>query len=317
YYYWLYNKKELIEAYDKELSVIPIKDLNLTGFNMPEHRTKKINEFLEKHEKRLNELIKFIKVNGVTCSKDFDKKEKVNDYWGTRTWSNLALDFLWKTGKLSIDYRKNNRKYYDLMEEVYKEKFPAKKELTVELVLRRLDSIGLLPASGTGYGWLGIGKGAEIKPIIRKLVKEKVLTKIQLNQKTCLVGKTSDLKEFEKLKTIKTENKMSFLSPLDNLLWDRKMVKEIFGFEYKWEAYTPIHKRTFGHYVLPVLCGTKFIGRIEPKHNKKENVLEIKGFWLEKNVEWNNELEKALKDNLKCFQEYLQAKTITWNCKKP
>ncbi|MFH1752185.1 MAG: hypothetical protein ABH821_04590, partial [archaeon] len=43
YYYWLYNKKELIEAYDKELSVVPIKDLNLTGFNMPEHRTKKIN----------------------------------------------------------------------------------------------------------------------------------------------------------------------------------------------------------------------------------------------------------------------------------
>lgn len=71
------------------------------------------------------------------------------------------------------------------------------------------------------------------------------------------------------------------LAPLDNILWDRKLIAELFGFEYKWEVYTPIAERKYGYYVLPMLCDHKFIGRIEMETDKKSKTLIVKKFWAE------------------------------------
>ncbi|UZQ86367.1 winged helix DNA-binding domain-containing protein [Thermoclostridium stercorarium] len=40
---------------------------------------------------------------------------------------------------------------------------------------------------------------------------------------------------------------------------DRKLIKMLFGFDYKWEAYTPKSQRKYGYYVLPMLYGDRFI----------------------------------------------------------
>lgn len=57
----------------------------------------------------------------------------------------------------------------------------------------------------------------------------------------------------EGLNGIDVKPQASFIAPLDNLLWDRKLIKEIFGFEYIWEVYKPVSERRYGYYVLPVL----------------------------------------------------------------
>ena len=69
------------------------------------------------------------------------------------------------------------------------------------------------------------------------------------------------------------------LAPLDNLLWDRKLITELFDFEYKWEVYTPIAERKYGYYVLPMLCDNKLIARIEMETDKKSKTLIVKNFW--------------------------------------
>ena len=61
----------------------------------------------------------------------------------------------------------------------------------------------------------------------------------------------------------KFEPRTEFLAPLDAMLWDRKLIEALFGFAYRWEIYTPAEKRSYGHYVLPVLRGERFAGRIE------------------------------------------------------
>lgn len=59
---------------------------------------------------------------------------------------------------------------------------------------------------------------------------------------------------------INTE-RVRFIAPLDNIIWDRKFVKEIFDFEYIWEVYKPEKLRQYGYYVLPILLGDKLIAR--------------------------------------------------------
>ncbi len=48
-----------------------------------------------------------------------------------------------------------------------------------------------------------------------------------------------------------TDKRPSILAPLDNLLWDRTLIKDLFDFEYRWEVYKPVAERIYGYYVLP------------------------------------------------------------------
>jgi len=99
---------------------------------------------------------------------------------------------------------------------------------------------------------------------------------------------------------------------LDNLLWDRKLIKSLFDFDYKWEVYTPPKDRKFGYYVLPILYNNKFIARVEPVIDKKENTLIIKNWWWEGSVKKSDMMIKSIKECLINFKKYLNANDIKY-----
>ena len=51
-----------------------------------------------------------------------------------------------------------------------------------------------------------------------------------------------------------------FLAPFDPLVWDRYRFEHLWGWAYRFEAYTPPEKRKMGYYALPMLWGEKLIG---------------------------------------------------------
>jgi uncharacterized protein YcaQ len=73
------------------------------------------------------------------------------------------------------------------------------------------------------------------------------------------------------------------LSPFDNIIIQRKRLKTLFDFDYVIECYVPAPKRKFGYYVLPVLYGDKFIGRIDAKADRAAGSFNIlKLYWEDK-----------------------------------
>ena len=44
-----------------------------------------------------------------------------------------------------------------------------------------------------------------------------------------------------------------FLAPFDPLVWDRRRFTHLWGWDYRFEAYTPAAKRRLGYYAMPVL----------------------------------------------------------------
>jgi uncharacterized protein len=50
------------------------------------------------------------------------------------------------------------------------------------------------------------------------------------------------------------------LAPFDPIVWDRRRFKLFWQWEYRFEAYTPIHKRRLGYYALPLLWRDAVIG---------------------------------------------------------
>jgi uncharacterized protein YcaQ len=51
-----------------------------------------------------------------------------------------------------------------------------------------------------------------------------------------------------------------FLAPFDPLIWDRRKFERLWGWGYRFEAYTPVPKRKWGYYALPLLWRDRVIG---------------------------------------------------------
>ena len=318
YYSWLYKNKKGIECFDKELCIVPIEDLSLCKKIFSNRSKKKTDDFIQENLVAIEKLILRIKKDGEISSSQIIDDRKIESFWGNPRWGKAVLDILWKTGRLVISKREKGRKYYNLSERIYGKKYIWIEENNInsEKVIRRIRSIGLLPKSGTGQGWLGVGIGKQILPIVTRLLEQKILIEVKIEDvKKTYVMINSDLHLLQKVTVIKPELNIVFLAPLDNLLWDREMIKNIFDFEYKWEVYTPKHQRKYGHYVLPILYGDKFIGRIEPR--QVGDTLEIRDLWLEPDFQWTKTVNKSFSNYLENFIRYLHVQKVEWLCNVP
>jgi uncharacterized protein YcaQ len=95
----------------------------------------------------------------------------------------------------------------------------------------------------------------------------------------------------------------AILAPIDNLMWDRRFLEELFGFYYIWEVYKPVAERQFGYYVLPILYGDRFVARFEPTRDKESGALIIKGWWWEDGVGPSDGMRAEL---TRCFNRFLR-----------
>ncbi len=50
------------------------------------------------------------------------------------------------------------------------------------------------------------------------------------------------------------------LAPFDPIVWDRRRFELLWGWAYRFEAYTPPAKRKLGYYALPMLWGDRVVG---------------------------------------------------------
>jgi uncharacterized protein YcaQ len=56
------------------------------------------------------------------------------------------------------------------------------------------------------------------------------------------------------------QDKVRLLTPFDPVVWDRDRFELLWGWVYRFEAYTPAHKRKLGYYALPLLWRDRVIG---------------------------------------------------------
>jgi uncharacterized protein len=54
--------------------------------------------------------------------------------------------------------------------------------------------------------------------------------------------------------------RVRFLAPFDPLVWDRQRFEQLWGWSYRFEAYTPAAKRLRGYYAMPLCFGEDVIG---------------------------------------------------------
>ena len=238
--------------------------------------------------------------------------------WGHRKLSSAALDYLYTIGELGIYKKINTQKVYDIIENLLpsdilnqEDPFESDEMFYEWYVKRRIGSIGML-WSRNGSAWLGhfISKGMIRNNAIKSLLEKDQIKEIYVEEiKYPFYMKKEDINLLNE--TIdKDKNEMKFIAPLDNLLWDRNLVKSIFGFDYSWEVYIPVIKRKYGYYVLPVLYNNRFVARFEPEMYRGEQELRIKKWWWEEDIIVTDKMESALRQAFDQFCNYLGAEYV-------
>jgi uncharacterized protein YcaQ len=64
----------------------------------------------------------------------------------------------------------------------------------------------------------------------------------------------------ENLARFKSQDTVRFLTPFDPVVWDRNRFELLWGWQYRFEAYTPAPKRKLGYYAMPLLWRDRVIG---------------------------------------------------------
>ncbi len=268
----LYEKRTLFEYWLQLFSVIPVKYLPYLSVRR-EVMADWHEEFYKKHKKEIKLVLEFIKENGVSSSKELSHIPKVSNLfsWSNDSSGTAALEYLWDKGLLMIHHREKNWKFYDLTDRIIPQKnlvSPTPSECLEFLLKSRFDYLGIV---GKRFlrGRLGYIKKLNLDLLMDKLLKENKVIKLDIKDvKADYFVLDEQFEEIKKLGGKNLHKKLNILPPLDPLIIDRKLLKDIFGFEYTWEAYTPPSKRKFGYYSMPILYKGNFVGQINLRKTK-------------------------------------------------
>jgi uncharacterized protein len=317
----LYQKHILVEGMDKVWSIHHHADW--PHFS---RRRQRINEhYLQGDsapEKHAWQIVEAMRSSGRDSSHLPKSGESVVWDWGKRIGlDRAALDLLNKAGIVTITSRAGNHKTYDLVERVLPPAVLSKADPHPDLpdyqrwhVLRRVGGLGLAQRNGVEF-WLGILglKAPDRRAAMDELIPTSELIPVEVEGagKMSFLMRGCDEDTLRKTaRASRAAQRMSFLPPLDNLLWDRDVIRALFGFDYLWEIYKKPAQRKYGHYTLPVLYGEQFIARCELKFDREDRVLSTTAWWWESEVDPDDGMAKAASAALQDFARYLGADRI-------
>lgn len=325
----LYKDRLLVDYADKELSIWPAEDWPY--FLSYRERSRELGDGFPGLAELKQEALAYIRTNGPVSSDTLPISGKI--FWhSSMHWSGnwhkeskaarSVLEQLYTDGTLVIHHKNGSRKFYDLAERHLE---PAlltadcpcadDEDLQCWRVLRRIGAVGLL-WDRSSPALLGIGVKAEQRKSVFSALESRgaILPARVEGIKPVFYYRTEDEPLMQAVfdETLDQKARMEFLAPLDPLLWDKALVAALWNFHYSWEIYTPADKRNYGYYTLPVLWGSKLIGRIEAVADRNKDVLRVKNIWLEPGVRQTNKLRLSLERTLRRFSRFNHCTTVEY-----
>ena len=317
----LYKDRMLVDYSDKELSIWPSEDWPYFA----DYRKRSMEH--GKGFKGIPELeeqaVSYIRKNGPVSSDTLPIEGTV--FWhSSMHWSGnwqkeskaarSVLEQLYTDGVLLIHHKNGSRKFYDLAENYFDDALlqaenPCKDQAAFLRwrILRRIGAIGLL-WNRRSDAWLGIDMTTEQRNrAFSELEAAGAVTPVQVEGiRIPFYMKTEDVPLMEAVlkDEIDTKARLEFLAPLDPMLWDRKLIEAVWDFQYSWEIYTPVDKRKYGYYVLPMVCGQNLIGRIEAVADRKTGTLKIRNVWYEPEIRQTKKLTDMLDRSIRRLAKF-------------
>jgi uncharacterized protein len=315
----LYERREIFEATNKAMSFVPTTEFPWFRHAMGRKGPRFHNAALADNAAAAERVLQRIRAEGPLSSRDFE-----GEAGATKDWFGMpenavrsVLEAYTAMGVIGLARRDGNLRYYDLLErllpaDVLAQEVPEHEQLLHKL-LSRYRAHGLLAAGGAGGTFDRIANPEARRALQKELVENGSLAPVEVEgvrgKRFVLAGELPLLESPPEAAT-----SVAFIAPFDSLLWDTKLLASLFGFEFVWEGFFKADRRRWGYYVLPILFGDRFVGRIEPRIERNERVVHILGLWWEDGFDPKRAdgFLDAMRDALRAYVRFAGAERLEW-----
>ncbi len=221
----------------------------------------------------MRQVRKHIEAHGPISPADLDS-ERVIGGFNTIKATTRALEYLYHTGQVQISGRsKNFHRLFDLTERVapelldpiadyrkaHKSFFVHSALSVLKLATPRQLAERVSHHVGTWRGGMAVAKRLIEDALDHQLIDW--IDSIEGETQHRYLALRSDLDRFMR-GVPPPDDIVRLVPPLDNLMFSRRRFTELFGFTYKFEAYTPEDQRRF-YFAMPILYRDKAVGLID------------------------------------------------------
>ena len=314
-----HGKRELFEYWGHAACLLPIDLFPLMRWRM-ESQIEGWSGLEPKRKAYVEAVFREIAERGPIAAGDISIAGKsTGPWWG---WSDgrLAVEFLFRQGRVAVAGRKNFERLYDLTERVIPSSVldappisprDAKKELLVRAA--RAMGVGTAKDIAQYYhvdGFWDRSSEAGRRPIVKPQPMFDELEEDGRLERATIDGWKQPAYVVPDVAIPKSINARAIVSPFDPLMWERSWTRAVFGFEYQIEIYVPAPKRVYGYYVLPFLMGDRFAARVDLKADRKASKLLVHSAHVEVGRD-ESEVADALAVELSAVAEWLSLESIS------
>ncbi len=315
----LYERRQIFEATNKALSFVPASEYPCFRHAMGRKGPRFHNAALADNAAVAERVLERIRAEGPLSSLDFQREAGATKNWFGMPENAVrsVLEGYTVTGVIGLARREGNVRYYDLIErllpaELLAHEVPEREQLLHKL-LSRFRAHGLLGAGGAGGTFARIAAPDVRRALHKELVESGALLAVTVDG---MRGKRFVLPDELPLLQAPPESTTSvaFIAPFDSLLWDTALLKAVFAFDFVWEGFFPPAKRRWGYYVLPIVFGDRFVGRIEPRIEGDESRVAVLGLWWEDGFapRRSKGFVDAMRDALRAYLRFAGAERLDW-----
>jgi uncharacterized protein YcaQ len=321
---WLYGAdRRLIELYNKSLNILPMHELPHYRVSWQRAASSVDSGILVEQADVAKAILKRLRADGPLSTAAFSEHGHSVDWWWAPTRASRAvMEALFVTGRIGIARREGNRRYYDLIERLVPSELlrlrESEEDAMTHRLLSRYRAVGLTTSTGTQSEVMySAGTTKERALRTARLVDEGRLIPVDvegLKYTRYVVAEDEGILDATADPAARADPAVAFLAPLDPIVWDRRMLRELWGFDYLWEVYVPEAKRRWGYYVLPILFGDRFVGRIEPRIDLSSSTLRVLGIWFEPDFDPAGApgFAAALSDAVAAYRDFVGATKVAW-----
>jgi uncharacterized protein YcaQ len=251
---------------------------------------------------------------GPLSSRDFEHlgEKKRHSWWGWKP-PKIALDYLWRTGILHIVARRNFHKVYDLTERVLPELASAPEPTDEEHVdwaaRTALERLGIATVREIAQFWAAVPM-AKVGRWLQEATAAGEVTQIQLESADGSPPRLAYARSDFRAQLAPLPDPpagMRLLCPFDPILRDRSRAKRLFNFDFRFEGFVPAAKRVHGYYVMAILEGDRFVGKIDPKFDRASGTLRIGRTWWEPGTNPTRQRNEALRQAVEKLAHWIGA----------
>jgi uncharacterized protein len=267
--------KTVFEYWTHALSYLPTESLRFYVRHMRQDWQRRIVWFDKVSNGDLRRVLSRIRKHGALSIRNLDNDVRAEkDYaWGSRKPSKRALEVAFYKGLVTISQRAGMLKTYELLTRHFScERLPraaTESEALNYLLDRALRSQGIVSVESICY------QNAPRKLAMRRLLESRVrrqeLIPVHVEGAGPLLHWIRP-NSFDAIPAAAREQ-VHILSPFDPLIIQRKRLRLLFDYEYRFEAYVPKHKRVFGYFCCPVLIGDRIVAALDLKTDRQRQKL--------------------------------------------